>query len=89
MSSNSRTIDGANHVVLGSMHDDKATKCWLRLLRHGVAFRIDASVDNLEVTPLHRRWQALFENEDPPGMTIEDRIDRPEQLCNLLVETSL
>jgi hypothetical protein len=89
MSSNTRTIDAANHVVLGSMHDDKATKCWLKLLRHGVAFRIDASVDDLEGTPLYRRWQVLFENEDAPGMTIEDRINRSEQLCNLLVETSL
>jgi hypothetical protein len=89
MSSNTTTIDGANHVVLGSMHDDKATKCWLRLLRHGVAFRIDASLDDLEGTPLHRRWQVLFENEDTPGMTMEDRIDRSERLCNLLVETSL
>jgi hypothetical protein len=89
MSSNTRTIDGANHVVLGSMHDDKATKCWLQLLRHGVAFRIDASVDDLEGTPLYHRWQVLFENEDAPGMTVEDRIDRSEQLCNLLVETSL
>jgi hypothetical protein len=89
MSSNIETIDGANHVVLGSMHDDKTTKCWLRLLRHGVAFRIDASVDDLEGTPLHRQWQVLFENEDTPGMTIQDRIDRSERLCNLLVETSL
>jgi hypothetical protein len=89
MSSNTRTIDGVNHVVLGSMHDDKATKCWLRLLHHGVAFRIDASVDDLEGTPLHRRWQLPFENGDPPGMTVQDRIDRMEQLCNLLVETSL
>jgi hypothetical protein len=89
MSSDTRTIDGANHVVLGSMHDDKATKCWLKLLRHGVAFRIDASVDDLDGTPLHHRWQTLFENEDPPGMTIEERIDRMEQVSNLLVETSL
>jgi hypothetical protein len=89
MSPNTGTIDEANHVVLGSMHDDKATKCWLRLLRHGVAFRIDASVDDLEGTPLHRRWQVLFEIEDPPGMAVQDRIDRSEQLCNLLVETSL
>jgi hypothetical protein len=89
MSSNTRTIDSANHVVLCSMHDNKATKCWLQLLRHGVAFRIDASVDDLEGTPLHLRWQVLFENEDTPGMTIDDRIDRSERLCNLLVETSL
>jgi hypothetical protein len=89
MTSDTRTIDGANHVVLGGMHDDKATKCWLKLLRHGVAFRIDASVDDLKGTPVYRRWQVLFENEDPPGMTVEDRIDRLEQVSNLLVETSL
>lgn len=89
MSSNTRTINNFDHVVLDGMHDDKATKCWIRLLHHGVAFRIEASADNLEGTPLYQRWQALFQTEDTPGMAPGDRISRWDQLCDLLIESSL
>jgi len=89
MSPNTEAINDFDSVVLDGMHDNKATKCWVRLLHHGVAFRIEASADNLNGTPLHQRWQALSEAEKTPGMTPSDRISRWDELCNLLIVTCL
>ena len=88
MSSETTATAHSCHVLDG-MHNDPPTKCWLELLRHGVVFRIDALADDLNDTPLHQQWQALLTDLYAPAMTIQDRIDRWEQLCNVMIETSL
>jgi len=89
MSSTTKAVDTVDHVILGGMHDNKATKCWLRLLRHGVVFRIDACANDLESTPLHRQWQDILEATGTSGTTFDDRDNRWGQLCDLLIKTSL
>jgi hypothetical protein len=88
MSSDTTAINNACYVLDG-MHNDPVNKCWVRLLRHGVVFRIDAHADDLNDTLLHQQWQTLLKDLYAPGMTIQDRIDRSDQLCNFLIETSL
>lgn len=90
MSSNITKRDHTDHVVLDGMHDDKATKCWMQLLRHGVAFRIEVFADELQSTSLLQRWQAIMsETAATPHKSPSDRLDRWEQLCDLLIDTSL
>ena len=86
MSSDARVINGVHHIVLGGMHDDSASKCELRLLRHGVVFHIAASADDIANTPFHQHWKAIVSTADTPSMTTGERADR---LCELLIETSL
>lgn len=86
MSSDARVFDGVQHIVLDGMHDDSASKCELRLLRHGVLFHIAASADDITNTPFHQHWKAIVSTADTPSMTTGERADR---LCGLLIETSL
>jgi hypothetical protein len=88
MSSDTTVINHACHVLDG-MHNDDATRCWMRLLRHGIAFRIEATAEDLEDTSFHQQWRALFGTEAPPRETSHEVIERWDQLCNLLIETSL
>lgn len=90
MSSNPNSENNMDCIVLDGMHDDSATKCWVRILRHGVAFRIEATADGVQDTPLYQQWQAIIaEIEGRLRENPADRIDRWDQLCNLLIETSL
>jgi len=88
MSSDTTVLYNACYILDG-MHNDDATKCWVEILRHGVVFRIEALSANLEDTPFHQQWQTLLKDLYAPGMTIQDRIDRWDQLCNLLIDASL
>jgi hypothetical protein len=88
MSADTTTTNNVCHILDG-MHNDPATKCWVRLLRHGVVFRIDAHAGDLKDTPLLQQWQTLLKDLYAPGVTTQDRIDRWDQLCNVLIETSL
>jgi hypothetical protein len=88
MSSDATTINNACYVLDG-MHNDPPTKCWVRLLCRGVVFQINALADDLKDTSLLQQWQTLLKDLYAPGMTIQDRIDRWDQLCNVLIGTSL
>jgi hypothetical protein len=79
----------ARYIVLDGMHDDNASKCWIRLLRYGVVFRIDASADELENTSLHHQWRALMGTEGMQNKASGNVLTRWERLCDLLIEASL
>lgn len=79
----------AHYIVLDGMHDDNASKCWVRLLRYGVVFRIDASANEPENTSLCHQWRALMGTEETQSMAAGDVLTRWERLCDLLIETSL
>jgi hypothetical protein len=82
------TARNAHYIVLDGMHDDSASTCWVRLLRYGVVFRIDARAAELEDTPLYHQWRALFGAEETQNMASDDVLARWKQLCDLLIETS-
>jgi hypothetical protein len=83
------TVKDAHYMVLDGMHDDNASKCWLRLLRYGVVFRIDARADGLEDTSLCHQWRALMGTEETQSTSSGDVLVRWERLCDLLIEASL
>jgi hypothetical protein len=83
------TVKDAHYMVLDGMHDDNASKCWLRLLRYGVVFRIDARADELEDTSLCHQWRALMGTEETQSTSSGDVLVRWERLCDLLIEASL
>jgi len=83
------TVKTAHYIVLDGMHDDNASKCWVRLLRYGIVFRIDACADELDDTTLCHQWRALMGIEETQDMASGDVLARWGQLCNLLIEVSL
>jgi hypothetical protein len=82
-------IRDTHYVVLNGMHDDNVSKCWLRLLRYGVVFRIDAHADELENTSLWHQWRALMGTKETQTMASGNVLARWEQLCDLLIQASL
>lgn len=83
------TVRDAHFIVLDGMHDDNASKCWVRLLRYGVVFRIDARAEELEDTSLHHQWRALMGIEETQSIASGDVLARWKRLCDLLIEASL
>jgi hypothetical protein len=80
----STTTDrNAHYVVLDGMHDDNISRRWVRLLRYGVVFRIDAFADELENTSLHDQWKALVGKTKTQSMASGDVMARWERLCDL------
>lgn len=76
-----------DHIVLDGTYADYASKFWMRVLRCGVVFRVEASALELEDTQFYRHWQTIV--SEAPVIISSGVLERWNRLRDLLLETSL